>query len=710
MTLNDTASPGFSGWIRSTAAGTAVRAVCAAAVIAMILVALLVYHADLPGILLFFAFIIVYVQLPGQLLLRAAGFRPEHFSTLLSVGFFTGWAFITLQYFLTELIPTDLLLYAAGPVCTCLYLILLCKGRTDALKASSHARPKLREISPALCIFITLGLLYSMLLTQYLYLSPAYDQTITMNPDKGFHLGLINSLSHGYPLECPWFAGLYYNYHIFTELLYSVPVRLFGMTADVILFECGPFLTVYAFTVSLYSLFQEMCRKSSRAGLYCLALMLSNIFIARGIDRSIAFLFIFRNENVAAYGVSCAMVLVIMIRYWYREHAEGGFAWRKLILLIGVLMLVTGIKGPFALVTVAALWGTFALGLILRKVKFKTILPLVLLTVGFYIVYSTVLGSKGQHASAGESIIALANILNITFFKSPLVALMKSLGVPMILRYLVLLAVFTVCLLTAFFLPFVIGYIRELILVLIGRKEFDFSRVFVYAAVLVGYIAMLLLNYHGHSQIYFGFVTVFFAPLIAFWFFEDMEEKRGALMKLIRGIFIGCLVLSAVGLGSFMLTQSHDAAESADPQAHGSKYTSMSQKEYDAMRWIDQNTPKDSLLATDRYYSVSPKKFDVKDRWDNRFFLYADYSNRICYLAGAGYNLPAREWQKRQERIETNDRFFDRKDSGRGDLARELGIDYVVVSKRFTHSGDLSNRDYHLYYSNEDVDVYEITQ
>ena len=745
---------------------TAVRLLCLAACAAMILIALLVYRANAGGILIAVAFMVIYVQLPGLFLLRMAQFRPGHISTALAVGFFTGWAFITLQYFITELIHTNALLYALGPVCTILWILQLVRERRDAREprgteqnlAGSGAGQKLagpgfgqrlwagfQSLSPALCIFLTVGLLYTMLMTQYLYLSPEVDHMITMNPDKGFHLGLINSLSHGWPLECPWFSGLYFNYHIFTELLYSVPIRLFGLTADLMLFSVGPYLTVYAFGVSLYAVFREMCARADRAGLYCLALLLSNIFIARGIDQSIAFLFIFRNENVAGYGVSGALVLIILIKYWYAAHiggpegavaarskkdsaaaqdispaerrasarrakASAAYAWRLFLPLLAVLMLLTGIKGPFGVVAVAALWGTWILGLILRQAKLKTILPLLILSVGFYIVYAVILGSKGQSASAGESLIALANIIDITFFKAPLVALMKSIGLPSVIRYAVLLGIFTVFLLTAFFLPFVIGYIRELILVCAKKKAFDFTRVFVYAATLVGFIAMLLLNYHGHSQIYFGFVTVFFAPLIAFWFFEDMEGNQGTLMRIIRGIFLVCLILSAIGLAGFMAGELGEAAKSADPSAPGgNRYKSISHKEYEAMRWIDKNTPKDALLATDRYYTVAPKNFDIADRWDNRYFLYADYANRICYFAGAGYNLPARDWEKRQERIRINDRFFDAADEERGDLARSLGIDYVVVSKRFTKAGDLTNQDYELCFSNKHVDVYAIT-
>ena len=729
--------------------GTVVRLACLAACLAMILIALFVYRASAPAVLTAIAFMIVYVQLPGLFWLRTAGFRPRHISTALATGFFTGWAFLTLVYFITELIHTNALLYIAGPVCTLVWIFQRVRGRRSAVRIgagsadlqrqadSSNAlnnmpaaaedqtaslkrtvsqgfpqrlRAGFLSLSPALCVFLTGALLYTMLMTQYLYLSPEVDHMITMNPDKGFHLGLINSLSHGWPLECPWFSGLYYNYHIFTELLYSVPVRLFGLTADTMLFSVGPYLTVYCFGVSLYAAFREMCARPDRAGLYCLALLLSNIFIARGIDQSIAFLFIFRNENVAGYGVSGVLVLVILIRYWYAEHAGGGFAWRKFLVLLAVLMLVTGIKGPFGVVAVAALWGTWVLGLILRQARVRTILPLLLLSAGFYVVYAIILGSKGQSASAGESLIALANIIDITFYKAPLVALMKSMGLPSVLRYAVLLGIFTVFLLTAFFLPFVIGYIRELILVCAKKKAFDFPRVFVYAASLVGFIAMMLLNYHGHSQIYFGFVTVFLAPLIAFWFFEDMEGNRGTLMRIIRGIFIVCLVLSAIGLASFLAGEMGEAASSADPGAPGgNRYKSISHKEYEAMRWIDRNTPRDALLATDRYYTVAPKNFDVADRWDNRYFLYADYANRICYFAGAGYNLPARDWEKRLERIRTNDRFFDPADEGRGELARSLGIDYVVVSKRFTKCGDLENEDYELCFSNKHIDIYAIT-
>ena len=62
------------------------------------------------------------------------------------------------------------------------------------------------------------------------------------------------------------------------------------------------------------------------------------------------------------------------------------------------------------------------------------------------------------------------------------------------------------------------------------------------------------------------------------------------------------------------------------------------------------------------------------------------------------------------EMIKTNNQLYDENNEERGELARDLDIDYVVVSKRFTGSPDLANDDYELCYSNDDVDIYKIDE
>ena len=679
-----------------------ILAVCTVLILAGICFA--VYKADFSSFAVFIAFFVFYVQLPGLFVLRMLRIRFDHISTTLCGGIFAGWALEVAGYFITELIGTNILLYAAGPVCSLLFIIAKYMNR--------ECDPKIHfsfsKLSTALCIFIVLGFLYALLNTQYLYLSPDVSDFTYINPDKGYHLGLIDSLSHGWPLESPWVQGRTIHYHIFTELLYSIPLRLFGVPADVLLLTCGPFMTVYIFGLSLYSLFREMSLRNHRAGLYCLALMLSNIFIAKGPHNSLAFFFIFRNENAVAYGISCMFMFIVLFKYWYARFKNGEKSINALILLVVVTMLLTGIKGPMALVMIGSVWGTYVIGILIRKVPLKTIFPILLMTVGFLIIYVTILGSKGQSNAGGSSIFAFATIASVTFYKYPLVAFLKGIGIPKVIRLGVLLTVFMVFTLTAFILPFAAGYIRELVLVFSGRKDYEFTRILVYAACLVGFAAMFVMNYSGHSQVYFGYAAILLVPLVSFWFFEDLEDNKGLLMNIVRGIFVACLIITSCTLAAQYKVMIEDAALFADDTIDYSRYECMTSDEYKAMIWIRDNTPEDSLLATDRYYSDSLETYSYKDRWVNRFFLYADYSNRFCYIAGSGYNLPADDWRIRRDMIEINDMLYDPNNDDRGRLARNLGVDYIVVSKDFTVIPSLENKDYDLCFTNDSIDIYEV--
>ena len=114
-------------------------------------------------------------------------------------------------------------------------------------------------------------------------------------------------------------------------------------------------------------------------------------------------------------------------------------------------------------VTVAGLWGTMVLGIILRKVSPKVLPSLLVISAGFYLVYVTVLGSKGQSNASGNSVITFGTITDIAFWKKPLIAFLKSYDIPVSVRLAIVMAVFVAFFLTAFVVPFCIGYVRELL-------------------------------------------------------------------------------------------------------------------------------------------------------------------------------------------------------------------------------------------------------
>lgn len=687
-----------------------IHIVAVVSVCIMTAIGIFVYGADVCSLSVFFAFLLFYVQLPGLFIIRSLKINFDHISTTLAVSFFAGWGAEIILYFISDLLTTDVLLYSVGPLISFFYLYDVFKSRKGFISKSNFS---IERLSIAFSLFAILVLLYSLLNTQYIYMSPEISDYTYINPDKAYHMGLIASLSHDYPLQSPWIQGVYIYYHIFAEILYSIPCRLFDINPDTILMTCAPYMTTYCLCISMYSFFRELSSHKNRAGIYCLIILISNIFIVRNIRTSIAFTFAIINDNSTGYGISACMMTVIVFRYWYKEFTKKQPSHLKLFLLVLLfIMLSTGIKGPIGAVLVFSLWGVFFLGLLLKKADCRILIPLLLITAAFFLIYFTILGSKGQ-TGGGNSLFAFANISGISFWKKPLAAFMKALSIPKPIRLSFMLVVFLLFMLTAFFLPFCLGYIREFFLVVTRRKEFDFVRIWIYAAFLVGFIAMFILNYSGRSQIYFGFVSVFFSPLIAFWFFEDMEKQSSLfsrrLYKVTFLIFIISLVLTSASLTAYYNRHISKAIRHTDPNLSFGRYVSISNKEYEAMTWIESNTPEDSIFATNRYASVAPDKYSFENRWSNRFFLYAAYSNRFYYISGSGYNLKNSDWMIRKKMIETNQKLYNPNNENRGDLARKLGIDYVVVSRKFTNTSNLENEDYRLCFFNDEIDIYKIT-
>ena len=233
----------------------AVKVLCIVAAAVMIVISIAVYGASAPGLLIMLLFTFFYVQLPGLMVLRAAGLRPRYLSTTLALGLFSGWAFILLLYFLADWLRADFILYAVCPVISAAFLVIYFRERKES---KNRFNINLNHIPAAFCIFFVLILFYCIVNTQYLYLSPEISKATYMNPDKAYHIGLINSLSHDYPLESPWISGIYINYHIFSEMMLSIPVRLFDVPADLVTLSFGPFFTAYSFGLSMYSFFREM--------------------------------------------------------------------------------------------------------------------------------------------------------------------------------------------------------------------------------------------------------------------------------------------------------------------------------------------------------------------------------------------------------------------------------------------------------------------
>ena len=700
--------------IRDNRIQNAIRLICVIAIAAMFTVSFAVYKTPVKSLLILIVYFVFYVQIPGMLISYILGLDRGHISTRLIFGAMLGWILIVGEYFATDAIENRGLLYACGPVMSAFYIWLVMKKRKTLGNEDRHFH--ITKLSTAFCIFLVLTLLYCLLNTQYLYPNPEIDQIIYVNPDKAFHMGLVNSLSHDYPLQAIWYSGVYFYYHIFTEILFAVPLMLFHVRADAGIISFTPILTTYIFGVSLYGFFREMSSKPDRAGIYCLITLLSNMFIAKSISTSIAWFFILRNDNVAGYAVSASIVFIIVFKKWYEavetKETEKADKYKLAISCVLMIMLATGIKGTVGALLVASMWGTIVLGILLRKTSVKFIPMALAITAGFLLVYIVVIGAKGQANSSTAPALELAAITDVLFWKVAMVDSLKAAGIPTIFRYIALMITFLISFYSVFLLPFVIGYVKEIILVLRGKRDYNLPRIMVYATCMVGMLAMLLLYFEGNSEIYFGLVSLMLTPIVSFWYVEDLDsfdrrEKKGFPRALIIVMSL-TLVFTSLMLGKTYAEGIRDAVKCADVNKSHNQYMSMSNGEYQAMKWLEANAEENALVASDRYYSISLKRYSYKNRWKNRFFMYEAYSNRLCYISGSGYVLHEEDNPKRLQRIENVNKLHDEGYADRGKLARDLGINYVILSKKFSGERHLENDDYELCFSNQDVDIYRI--
>lgn len=677
--------------------------------LAVVLVSLVIYHANAAGLLLFFAFIALYVLLPGMLIVRLTRFSAGHASADLLVSFFAGWSLILTEYFVTQATGPKIMLYALGPVLSALYICLIVGGRRGPLLIR---KVSLADIPAAFYLFMALLMGYVFMFTQFQYLSPEHAQNIYVSLDKAYQMSLIGSLSHGYPLADPLVAGRIVHYHIFSQVLLAVPVMLFRMTPDFLVMSCTPYLTTALMGLSMYAMFRCFCRKQDKAGLYSLSFILANVFIGRSISASYMFRMLFINENYAGFSAACIIACVIILNVYFKQ-TNAGEKIASCVLLTVLTMLLTGIKAPLGLVLAGGLIGTFLLGIILRRVSFKeALLPTLFPSAGFFFVYQFLLALNGSNGVGGDSIFAFGKIVGVCFWKSGVTKILKGMGIPSSLRMVIIMGLFLIVFFTAYALPFAIAYLRELILVVKGDKEYDFAKVTVYASAFVGFVAMMLLRYSGHSQVYFGVSTLIFAPLIVFWFFEDKPDVKSkavsGLMVLSKVWFFAVLILTTATLAMCVRDTLPSVMKHADPASKYNKYKSMSAEEYEAVKWIRENTPEDALLATQMYKSTGGKDYSIENRWHHCHFLYAAYSVRNYYLEGSGYTFTDVEAEDRREMIKNTDKLYDPENDMRGDDARELGVDYVVVTQKIYPTPDLSSADYEKVFSNEDIDIYKV--
>lgn len=145
------------------------------------------------------------------------------------------------------------------------------------------------------------------------------------------------------------------------------------------------------------------------------------------------------------------------------------------------------------------------------------------------------------------------------------------------------------------------------------------------------------------------------------------------------------------------------------------RHNSITNAEYEAMLWLQENTSPDCIIATDRHYYYPLEVYADVGFYEattlSRYFYYSAYSGRQMFLESWGYmNRSVEARKKVEQRLLINESLYIPDNSNRVNIMKEYGIDYLIIS-HFIHPV-LLLEDQHLtlVFSNQDIQIYQLSQ
>jgi hypothetical protein len=509
-------------------------------------------------------------------------------------------------------------------------------------------------------VLASVGMAISAFFTLFRYPRPDVIPGVQLYPDIAWHIGNVGILSGANGFQDTRVHGVTFTYHYFSDLFFAIERLVFGGNAFDLIVQYQFVLigTLLGFTAIAF--FSEAFGKRSWTAYSSSAVLLFVPAVLPGYG-NLLFFHLFTNVNAMALALPALMVLLILVKRLLEDRNEP----YSIVLIPALLILLAGLKGPVAFTILAALL-TFAALQVLRR-GFDRIWGFTLLAscIGYAVVHFTLLDKGLSLITLGLSspveIVARVPAYAGLFAMVPRTPLLVAAMIPF--HFLVVgspLAIF-----------FLIRVFRIATRWVRGKALPSFEEfLLVFAILSVG--AYYTIGHAGLSQMYFLFGAL---PAIVLLGFHEARDLLSRTRPASPRILVASLLLITVSVGavaSYHVLQ-RNALETV--KLHGIDTSSptvnkVSSAEYEGLAWLQANTPSSSLFATNRHGT------------DRLFFLYSAYTGRMFYVEGSSYATNSglsREQADAMQRL--NDRLFQAGVSRKLDLARRLGIDYVVYFK-----------------------------
>jgi len=654
----------------------------------------------------YIAFIISYLILPGLFYIRLLKINIKKVGLRFLVAYFIGYSMLIIQYYLLNLLKIFFLIkYISIGICI-LYLALL------IIKIKQIKIRKLRcNVN-----LVTLGIVFVFLAIAFMATiianpHPAISAYSINNQDFIWHIGNINTLSQTFPVKDPRLLNSIFNYHYFNDLLYAIAKVLTGLDGFSLIYYYSPLVNIFVFVYSMYYFGLELLKNTKLAVVFTLLCTLVGnydyIFKDTAVYPSVNTYFtqIVTNVNGVTVALPCILILYICIRHYFTLKNNKK---KMLIAICALTVLATGLKGPFAIVLVAALIGTLIIFAINRELTKDKIILGFCTGCSFLFVYKSLLSSSA--ASASITLVTILQVVKISIVGKFMFSIFGYipnyfyiLGLPF--HFLIAMGVVAI--------PFslmIFYFIRYLFGSLIGfsKNKLDYDITFSSCIAIIGCSGYYIVYQAGNSQMYFLFVAIPFIAYLSLVYINMHKNKIILTTYLIIGLIIGslttynnCEIYALTGLET--CTSQKLYVTKAESSKKDIQNNGISRDEYNALIWLKNNTTINDVCSSNRVYLAR----SISDN-SARFFYYSAISERNFFIEGYNYSYGTISKKEINLRKTYNKKLYEGSSKEKINVVNKYKINYILVSKFSDYKIKNDFSCFNKVYKNLDMIIYKI--
>ena len=387
------------------------------------------------------------------------------------------------------------------------------------------------------------------------------------------------------------------------------------------------------------------------------------------------------------------------LAFLIRQYQDRQFNGKDCFLTVLFFLMCAGHKAPIALVYLL-LGGILCLFWLLKKQPGKALINGVLLIASFLFVMIVCVGFM----NGDESRVNAGSFSHVaTLRASPLfdiyeeVATHRAPGVPGVIT--VLLLYFKQMLLFCLSIhPLLLLLLFNGVFVCFKGKKTDILDIALLATMGFGLFMGLFNAQEGVSQLYYTLAS--YIPGAVFGF-RHLQIEKGRNQQIVS---VAAIVLFGIqcswffgtcGTAADFKTGVQTVFSNTVVQRNQIQPYSIQKTDYDALLWIRENTPKDSVLAADR---------SVLCELDN-YMYYGTFSERQMYLEGDRYFYGTHVDERAHRRDALSEAYLQNDSKAVAKLKNE-GVTYIIQTKWVTP--DFAGPDCMKVFETDSINVWEI--